>query len=221
MTNPAEREAPDLPSLPVRLAEQVLAMDMATPRGIRARELAREVMAHQDALIHALRLIQHATAPSPDDGGHHEAAHEIATAALEAAASPPPLDALMWQLVEAGHVLPIMGGGWRLTASAVRDVEKAKEDANTVAAQAVPSPSELEARCDYPECSKACGDAPGYCHKKARRQLNTVRVLIRDDTKDWAPAVRDGCLIALDRVDAALQARAERAAVPAEPEKSK
>lgn len=31
----------------------------------------------------ALRNIQHATAPTPDDGGYHEAAYDLATAALE------------------------------------------------------------------------------------------------------------------------------------------
>ena len=33
-------------------------------------------------LVIALRLIEHATAPTPDDGGSHEAAHSIATAVL-------------------------------------------------------------------------------------------------------------------------------------------
>ena len=33
-------------------------------------------------LVQALRLIEHATAPTPDDGGHHEAAHSIATEVL-------------------------------------------------------------------------------------------------------------------------------------------
>ena len=35
-------------------------------------------------LHEALELIKHATAPTPDDGGHHEAAHDIATAAIDA-----------------------------------------------------------------------------------------------------------------------------------------
>lgn len=38
---------------------------------------------HIDELAHTLRLIVHATAPSPDDGGHHEAAYELAMAALK------------------------------------------------------------------------------------------------------------------------------------------
>lgn len=33
-------------------------------------------------LVLALQLIQHATAPTPDDGGHHEAAHDIASEVL-------------------------------------------------------------------------------------------------------------------------------------------
>jgi hypothetical protein len=36
-----------------------------------------------DDLTHALELIRHATAPMPDDGGHHEAAHDIADAVLK------------------------------------------------------------------------------------------------------------------------------------------
>lgn len=35
-------------------------------------------------LLEALELIKHATAPTPDDGGHHEAAHDIACAAIDA-----------------------------------------------------------------------------------------------------------------------------------------
>ncbi len=33
-------------------------------------------------LVTALRLIQHATAATPDDGGHHEAAHDLSSGAL-------------------------------------------------------------------------------------------------------------------------------------------
>lgn len=40
-------------------------------------------MPSHDDLVHALRLIQHATAPTPDDGGHHEAAHDIAKDVLD------------------------------------------------------------------------------------------------------------------------------------------
>lgn len=42
---------------------------------------ARLIAAAPD-MLQALRLIEHATAPSHDDGGHHEAAHEIAVAAI-------------------------------------------------------------------------------------------------------------------------------------------
>jgi len=35
-----------------------------------------------DELVRALELIQHATAPTPDDGGHHEAAYELASSVL-------------------------------------------------------------------------------------------------------------------------------------------
>src|SRR5689334_827092 len=38
-----------------------------------------------DDLLHALRLIQHATAPEPDDGGGHENAHSIASEILKRA----------------------------------------------------------------------------------------------------------------------------------------
>lgn len=36
-----------------------------------------------DELITTLDLIRHATAPTPDDGGHHEAAHDLADAMLK------------------------------------------------------------------------------------------------------------------------------------------
>ena len=39
-------------------------------------------MPSQDDLVRTLRLIQHATAPMPDDGGYHEAAHDLASAVL-------------------------------------------------------------------------------------------------------------------------------------------
>ena len=39
-------------------------------------------MPSHDDLVRALRLIQHATAPTPDDGGHHEAAHDLASEVL-------------------------------------------------------------------------------------------------------------------------------------------
>lgn len=34
-------------------------------------------------LVNTLELIRHATAPTPDDGGHHEAAHDLADAMLK------------------------------------------------------------------------------------------------------------------------------------------
>lgn len=39
---------------------------------------------HADELVNTLRLIVHATAPRPeDDGGHHEAAYELAMSILK------------------------------------------------------------------------------------------------------------------------------------------
>ncbi len=35
-----------------------------------------------EELVTALELIEHATKPEPDDGGHHEAAHDLASNAL-------------------------------------------------------------------------------------------------------------------------------------------
>jgi hypothetical protein len=40
-------------------------------------------MPSRDDLLLTLRLIQHATAPTPDDGGHHEAAHDLASEILK------------------------------------------------------------------------------------------------------------------------------------------
>lgn len=37
---------------------------------------------HADELVRTLELIRHATAPEPNDCGHHEAAHELADAVL-------------------------------------------------------------------------------------------------------------------------------------------
>ena len=37
---------------------------------------------HADDLVRVLELIRHATAPTPDDGGFHEAAYGLADAAL-------------------------------------------------------------------------------------------------------------------------------------------
>ena len=44
----------------------------------------RRLHAQRDALLEALRLIEHATAPTHDDGAYHEAAHDIACAAIAA-----------------------------------------------------------------------------------------------------------------------------------------
>jgi hypothetical protein len=39
---------------------------------------------HAEEFVHALQLIVHATAPTPDgDGGHHEAAYELAMGVLK------------------------------------------------------------------------------------------------------------------------------------------
>ncbi|KFB68903.1 hypothetical protein [Candidatus Accumulibacter vicinus] len=38
-------------------------------------------------LVNALEQIRHVTAPTPDDGGHHEAAHDLADAMLKRASS--------------------------------------------------------------------------------------------------------------------------------------
>ena len=43
------------------------------------RDVARQ---QRDELLLAMRLIEHATKASPDDGGSHEAAHAIATEAI-------------------------------------------------------------------------------------------------------------------------------------------
>ena len=44
----------------------------------------RRLCAQRDALLIAMKLIQHATSPTPNDGGHHEAAHDISSAAIKA-----------------------------------------------------------------------------------------------------------------------------------------
>lgn len=36
-----------------------------------------------DELVTTLRLIEHATAPTHDDGAYHEAAHDLATGVLQ------------------------------------------------------------------------------------------------------------------------------------------
>lgn len=36
-----------------------------------------------DELVTTLELIRHATAPTPSDGGYHEAAHDLADATLK------------------------------------------------------------------------------------------------------------------------------------------
>ena len=50
-----------------------------------AADAIAALVAERDAAVAALRLIQHATAPTPEgDGGYHENAYELATAALAA-----------------------------------------------------------------------------------------------------------------------------------------
>jgi hypothetical protein len=41
--------------------------------------------AQRDALLGAMKLIQHATAPTHNDDAYHEAAHDISSAAIDAA----------------------------------------------------------------------------------------------------------------------------------------
>ncbi len=43
-----------------------------------------DLEAQRDVLLIAMKLIQHATSPTPNDGGHHEAAHDISSAAIKA-----------------------------------------------------------------------------------------------------------------------------------------
>jgi hypothetical protein len=64
---------------------------------------------HADELVRTLQLILHATAPRPDDGGHHEAAYELAMAALkrvearkEYEAKHPPMPAYQPRLTPVG-----------------------------------------------------------------------------------------------------------------------
>jgi hypothetical protein len=48
----------------------------------------RRLHAENEALLKAMRLIQHATAPTHnDDDAYHEAAHDISSAAIDAARS--------------------------------------------------------------------------------------------------------------------------------------
>jgi hypothetical protein len=56
-------------------------------------------MPNVEELLKYLRLIQHATAPTPDDDGSHENAYSIATEALERAGNPP-LDNAARELAE-------------------------------------------------------------------------------------------------------------------------
>lgn len=65
-----------------RLAELILSMNFVTEKGLRARQLARETLDSEAGLLHSMRLIEHATAPTHDDGAYHEAAHDLATAAI-------------------------------------------------------------------------------------------------------------------------------------------
>jgi hypothetical protein len=84
--SPERQETPmgDIRNAATRLAELILSMDMVTDKGLRARQLAREVIKGQHALLTALHLIEHATGPTHDDGAYHEAAHELALNAITA-----------------------------------------------------------------------------------------------------------------------------------------
>jgi hypothetical protein len=42
---------------------------------------------HADERVRTLEMIRHATAPTPDDGGHHEAAHDLADSVLRKVAA--------------------------------------------------------------------------------------------------------------------------------------
>jgi hypothetical protein len=74
-------------STPRQLAELILSMDMVSEKGIRARQLAREVLVSESDLLTSMRLIEHATSPAHDDGAYHEAAHDIAAASIAMAAT--------------------------------------------------------------------------------------------------------------------------------------
>lgn len=69
-------------SASLQLAEQVLALDMGTPKGLRARELARQVLAQADDMLTTLKLIEHATSSRVDDGAGHENAHSLAESCI-------------------------------------------------------------------------------------------------------------------------------------------
>ncbi len=86
MNTPTHTPETPKPAASIDLAEHVLHMDVVTERGKRARELARKVLAEGDAATLFLRLIEHATAPSPEDGAGHENAHGLAQQGLAALA---------------------------------------------------------------------------------------------------------------------------------------
>lgn len=69
-------------SASLQLAEQVLSLDMGTPKGLRARELARQVLAQADDMLTTLKLIEHATSSRVDDGAGHENAHSLAESCI-------------------------------------------------------------------------------------------------------------------------------------------
>jgi hypothetical protein len=68
-----------------QLAELILSMDLVTEKGIRARHLARDVLATEGDLLTAMRLVQHATSPAQEDGAYHENAFDLSSMALELA----------------------------------------------------------------------------------------------------------------------------------------
>lgn len=49
-----------------------------------------QIVRQRDELLVTMHLIQHATAPTHDDGGHHEAAHDLAAAAIAKATGSAP-----------------------------------------------------------------------------------------------------------------------------------
>jgi hypothetical protein len=95
----------------ILLAEQVLGMDLGTPKGLHAKALARDVLKQQDYMLQTLRLIAHATKPEPDDGGGHENAYELATqciAAVESTPSPTAREPAQ-ALPQGGEVVKVLG----------------------------------------------------------------------------------------------------------------
>jgi hypothetical protein len=68
-----------------QLAELILSMDLVTEKGVRARQLARDVLASEGDLLTTMRLVQHATSPAHEDGAYHENAFNLSSKAIELA----------------------------------------------------------------------------------------------------------------------------------------